>query len=277
MPTFLNSQSKLLNPMIIINKKVVKSAKKKFSQNPVSATAESIDGAKLYEELSAMFERVLNSFLELSNLPLLRRQQQKKTVITQMASTLLINILNQLQAINKTVISTQVLSIMTALQQKTLASLFQEIQTYFNTTQQIVQNFLYTNYQAENEDSGEFKVYFAKIEEILLRLSLMFNTQAQFQQGGDLNAPQQLDSFPFTYVPLGYRPQEAPEREAEPEQAPEPAQAQAQVPEQRTPEHVTLRRRPQPRHSMRTEELEARMRIQQERKQNREARLKDFS
>jgi len=211
MPSLLYSNSKVLNQLREINKKVTRAAKKKFSQSGVSPNAETANGAKIFEDLEAMFQRLLNTLLEMSNIPLISKQDTKhKFSGTQYATNLLIQTVNQLQAINRYVSSLQILSQTTSLQQETLQQLFRQIETTYQSVKGIVEDNFYTTSARAGIVSGTFPQYFATIEEILARLSIMFSTISQFDGGSEILSPQPLVSYPFDYQPLGLTPTSPP-------------------------------------------------------------------
>lgn len=211
MPSFLYPNSKALNQLKEINKKVTRAAKKKFSQSGFSPNAETANGAKIFEDLEAMFQRLLNTLLEMSNIPLISKQDSKhKFAGTQYATNLLIQTVNQLQAINRYVSSLQILSQTTSLQQETLQQLFRQIETTYQSVKSIVEDNFYTTSARAGTLSGTFPQYFATIEEILVRLSILFSTTSQFDGGSEILSPQPLVSFPFDYQPLGLTPMTPP-------------------------------------------------------------------
>ena len=251
MPSFLYPNSKALNQLKEINRKVTRAAKKKFSRSGVSPNAETANGAKIFDDLETMFQRLLNTLLEMSNIPLISKQDSKhKFAGTQYATNLLIQTVNQLQGINRYVSSLNILSQMTPLQQQTLQQLFRQIETTYQSVKSIIEDSFYTNTRLGTV-SGSFPQYFATIEEVLSRLSILFSTTSQFE-GSELLAPQPLASFPFEYRPLGMRDfNQSPTASPPMQQSPPRRQRNTGFsisPEQfqrfaETPENVTMRRR----------------------------------
>ena len=257
MPSLLYSNSKALNRQREINKKVTRAAKKKFSQSGVSSNAETASGAKIFDDLETMFQRLLNTLLEMTNIPLISKQDSKhKFAGTQYATNLLIQTMNQLQGINRYVSSLNILSQTTPLQQQTLQQLFRQIETTYQSVKLIIEDNFYTNTRLGTV-SGSFPQYFATIEEILSRLSILFSTTSQFE-GSELLAPQPLSSFPFEYRPLGMRdlaqpspPSTPPRHDSPPRSTPKSRQkeglnitpAQFRRFAETTPENVTMRRK----------------------------------